>query len=238
LHKPWHFVAGNHDGFYDHRNPDVLTPEYVVAAIDQRLANPTPVVQQALWSREVAPGVQMIGMDSRIKEDWSGYVGEAQLEWLRQQLDAHRDQLVLIAVHHPLSPLTPHNSRPWWDKFICRNGEEVSQVLDGYPNVKMVISGHHHANRILNSNGRLHITTAALGGYPCIYRTVRLSQTDDGWRTSIQVHTVADPITLERARALMRTSYPARDYIPNAPDAYLTLCEGAPSDQVLDGLIP
>ena len=237
LQKPWHFIAGNHDGFHDRRYPDALTPVEVVTAIDSRLATLPPYVQNAVWSRPVAPGVQLIGLDSRIRADWAGEIGPRQLGWLREQLHEHRNKTVMIAVHHPLYPLTPHNKRTWWEKFICSNGREVGHLLDQYPNVKMVISGHHHANQILARNGRLHVTTAALGGYPCIFRTIRLTERSDGWHAALQVHRVADDATLERARALMRTSHPSKDFVPGDPDAYLAFCDGEPSDRTFNGRI-
>jgi hypothetical protein len=84
---------------------------------------------------------------------------------------------------------------------------------------------------------RLHVTTAALGGYPCVSRTIRLTKRSAGLHASIKLHTIADEVTLERARALMRTSHPAKDFIPGDPDAYLAFCDGEPSDQTYDGII-
>ncbi|MBN1313108.1 MAG: metallophosphoesterase [Anaerolineae bacterium] len=241
LHKPWHFVPGNHDGFIDPRHPGALKPHEAVMRVDPRMTKPVPVVQQAFWSRQLSPGVQLIALDTRIADDWAGEIGQAQIDWLRGQSEAHQEDMVIVATHHPLHPLGPHNTRGILHKFICANGCEVEAVLDCHPNVKMVISGHHHTNHLslVDNDGwqRLRVVTAALGAYPCSYRTIRLERQVSGWRVDIQTHCAADEAMLQMAHERAKASGIAREFDPDSPAAWAAFCEGRPEDLVFHGCL-
>jgi Icc protein len=242
LNKPWHFVPGNHDGFIDPNYPSALKPHQAVALLDPRLANPPPVPQRAYWSRSIAPGVQLIALDTRLADDWSGVVAQPQLEWLAQQLEAHRDERVIVATHHPLHRLGPHNTRGRLHKFICSNGSDVEAILDRYPNVGLVISGHHHANylRLVEHERvkRLHIVTASLSGYPCSYRTIHLEESQNGWQVDIQTHSTADADMLQSTYQLATTSTIAHEFNPDDATAWPAFCAGRPEDLSYSGLLP
>lgn len=242
LNKPWHFVPGNHDGFIDPHYPDALKPHQAVALLDPRLADPPPVPQRAFWIRAVAPGVQLIALDTRLADDWSGVVAQPQIDWLEKQLKAHRGNRVIIATHHPLHRLGPHNTRGRLHKFICSNGANVEAVLDRYPNVGLVVSGHHHANHLsLVDHGnvkRLRVVTAALSGYPCSYRTIRLAESGDGWRIDIQTHSTADADILQSTFQLASTANISQEFSPKDPTAWPTFCAGRPEDLSYSGLLP
>jgi 3',5'-cyclic AMP phosphodiesterase CpdA len=237
LRKPWHFVPGNHDGFIHEANPTAFRPAEAIPRIDPRLADPPPEANRSYWSRAVKPGVRLIGLDSRIADDWAGVIEPSQLDWLRGELAAHPDDLVLVAIHHPIHPLGPHNRQPWWENFIVQNGQAVERLLDEHSHVKMVISGHHHANQIAQRNGRIHLSTAALTGYPCVYRTVRLMGNGSQWRAHIETHGAADDDTLDLARALMLESETARRFDSGNPAAWVAFCVGRPADRRFEGLI-
>jgi 3',5'-cyclic AMP phosphodiesterase CpdA len=238
LDKPWHFIPGNHDGFIDPRHPEALRPSETVSLLDPRLADLEPDANRAYWSRAVAPGVQLIGLDSRMATDWAGVINPAQFDWLGRELDTHRSDLVLIAIHHPLHDLGPHNERTWWDKFTLTNAQVLERLLDQHANIKMVLTGHHHANQIMRRNERLHLSTASLSGYPCSYRAVRIENTaDEGWRVTIDTHTIADEETLEQARIKLLESDTAGWFEPGHPEAWVAFCAGTPPDQHFDGVL-
>jgi len=238
LEKPWHFVPGNHDGFVHESNPFALRPAEVMQTIDPRLADFDPDANRAFWSREVLPGVQVIGLDSRVSNDWGGVISPPQLDWLRRELDSSSYQdCVIVAVHHPVHKLSPVNEREWWNKFILSNGRIVERLFDIYSNVQMVLSGHHHCNHITLRNHRMHMVTAALTGYPCSYRTIRMQPTPDGWHAQVETHTIADPDTLALAENLLLESKTARDFDALDPSAWVLFCEGSEKDQEFDGII-
>ena len=238
LEKPWHFVPGNHDGYNDPDSPDTHPAHEVVPRIDPRLAEPAPYVQKAYWSRPVKPSVQLIGLDSRMDDTFNGMVDADQLAWLEGELDTHRDELVLIAIHHPLRNLNPINKREWWSNFICDNGGQVEEVLDRHPNTRMVLSGHHHASQIRQRSGRLHVSTGALSGYPCVYRTVRLTQQDTGWHVQVETHSPASDGLVKKAYYLLVEADIARWFDAGDPARWTEFCAGTPGDQSFDGLLP
>lgn len=234
LRKAWHFIPGNHDGFIHDKYPNAFRPHEAIPLIDPRLTSPPPEAQQARWSRTVAEGVQMIGLDSRIPDTWAGEVGPEQLAWLKDELEAHHNDLVIIAIHHPVHKLAPHLNSRWWQNYVCRNGRELEELFDHYPNVKLVLAGHHHANQIGLRNGRVHINTAALSGYPCSYRTLRLSETEAGWRLQVKTHQVGNEAIWQRARDVALVSHPAYEYDAQNPAAYLEFCAGRAEDLSFD----
>jgi len=239
LERPWYFIPGNHDGFIDPHFPDALRPEEAVTLIDPRLAEPAPYAGHSWWSRTIRPGVQLIGLDSRLADDWNGLVSAAQLAWLDGELGAHRDDLVILAVHHPLHALGAHNSRGRFGKFICDNGAEVEALLDHYPAVKVVLSGHHHANHLSFSNGgrRLHLCTSALSGYPCIFRTVQMTQVAGGWNTVVMAHSTANAHELERAYKTVMADHMSSEYNPDTPSAYVDFLAGRAEDLAFEGVL-
>jgi 3',5'-cyclic AMP phosphodiesterase CpdA len=230
LHQPWHFIPGNHDGYIDPRHPEAFAPHEAVPQIDPRMATPRPDVQRAYWSRPIKNGVRLIGLDSRMADTWNGEISSEQLAWLRSELETHRDDLVIVAIHHPISNLIARNSQLFWSNFICDNGPEVEALLDAYPNVRMVAAGHHHANRIIRRGGRLHVNTASLTGYPCSYRLIRLTQDGEGWQVSITTHSPASEEVLKLAYDLALESSIAGLYDPDDPAAWVRMTVGREAD--------
>lgn len=237
LEVPWHFIPGNHDGYYDPKVPSALPPHEAVSRLDPRLADPPPIPQQARWSRPVAADVQLIGLESRIADDWGGVIDAGQMAWLRAELEAHRgDDLVIVAVHHPLHMLTPLNKEEWWCNFVCSNGPEVEALLDEFPNARLVISGHHHASQIVQRpNGRLHVVTAALSGYPCVYRLIRLTREDGAWYIRVETHSPANEAERRRAYDRLITGKTAQKYNSTDPTAWARFVEGRPEDRFFEG---
>jgi len=241
LEKPWHFVPGNHDGYVDPGYPDALNPEDAVMLIDPRMGQERiPTAQRSFWSRTIKPGVQLIGLDSRLAEDWAGMIDRPQLEWLAGQLELHRDDLVIIGIHHPIYPLGPHNARARFPKFICLNGPEIEALLDKYPNVKMTVSGHHHANHLSygNEGHRLRVCTTALSGYQCIYRTIRITETDNGWRVQVVSHEIGGPEVVQIAYQVAMKDLMAHEYDETDPTSWVRFCAGRPEDLTLDAVLP
>lgn len=234
LEKPWHFTPGNHDGFIDPNLPEALLPDVVARGVDSRLPGGAQV---SYWSRRIKDGVQLIGLDSRLADHWNGKIQEDQQEWLKQELDTHRDDLVIIAVHHPLHNLGPHNIGEPFSNFIVDEGPEVEALLDGYPNAKIVLSGHHHAHQIRQHGQRLHVATAALTGYPCEYRLVDITETPDGWHVQVASETVASEAIISRARDITIQSDIAEMFNEADLEDWLRFCGGEPADSTFDGIV-
>jgi 3',5'-cyclic AMP phosphodiesterase CpdA len=205
LQKPWFIIPGNHDR-RDPGSPNGLTRQAFAGHYNPqaqaRLAdNPA---QPGYWSLPAGPEIQLIGLDSIVDDDWGGVINGPQLAWLKQELDSHADKLVIVAVHHPLHPLAPIDGYPGWERFVCRNGPAVLALLDTCPQVKLVLTGHHHLTRADWLGGRLHLACPALCIYPCGYRTVQVSRQGRGpWQVAWQTHPAAPDTIVAGARQLM-----------------------------------
>jgi 3',5'-cyclic AMP phosphodiesterase CpdA len=231
LKKPWHFVPGNHDGYIDPNQPMAFRPHEAIPIIDGRMAQPRPDAQYAYWSREVAEGVHLIGLDSRYADHWNGKIEPHQREWLRHQLSTHPNATFIVAVHHPLVALHPVNQREFFTNFICDEGEEVAALLNAHEGVKVLVHGHHHANHIIPMEGWLHVGTASLTGYPCSYRLIEV----EGDHVRITTHTIADDATLEKAREVALNSDIAEMFNADDHSAWVSFIKGDADDRSFEG---
>jgi 3',5'-cyclic-AMP phosphodiesterase len=62
------------------------------------------------------------------------------LMWLELELQADPDSPTLIACHHPPIPV----GSPWIDKISLQNPEPFLALVERYPQIKVVLSGHVH----------------------------------------------------------------------------------------------
>lgn len=85
----------------------------------------------------------------------AGGLGPARLRGLRQALEAHKSQHVLVAMHH--HPL-PMGSR-WLDGVALRDSAEFLAVVDDHPNVRAVVCGHVHQASDQTRNGVQFLST-------------------------------------------------------------------------------
>jgi 3',5'-cyclic AMP phosphodiesterase CpdA len=129
------------------------------------------------------------------------------MEWLKAELAAHANKLILLAIHHPLHKVAPIDNHPDWGNFVCDNGPDILALLDQHPQVKVVLTGHHHLTRVNKLNQRLHIASPSICVYPCSYRTLRLNKPEGQWQLEWQTHRATDEKTSAEAHRLMLTGW-------------------------------
>ena len=209
LQKPYYIIPGNHDRREKISTEGLTRQQFARYFNPQFEERPTsPDKQVGYWSISVAPNIQLIGLDSTRDEDWGGIIDETQMMWLEHELIASADKLVMVAVHHPLHPLVPIDHNPDWTRFICDNGSEVLELLNQYPQVKVVLTGHHHITKMDQVGQRIHLACPAMVIYPCAYRTLRVSQQEDGtWRLEWSTHPATDEQTITDARRRMLNNW-------------------------------
>ena len=233
LQKPYYVLPGNHDrrqndspaglsrhDFARHFNPQV----------DER---PTMSEAQAgYWSIDVHPKVQLIGLDSIRDEDWGGIIDDTQIAWLQAELARHTDKLVIVGVHHPLHPLHAIDHDPDWQNFVCDNGPEMLTLWDDYPQVKLVLTGHHHFSRVDWFGNRLHLASPSIVIYPCGYRTFHLTHQSDGnWHLQWQWHSSVDESTLTKARNRLTRTLDDMDFDKGLAENYASAAFGNNTDR-------
>lgn len=85
-------------------------------------------------------GVLFALCDSLISGHHGGLLTAETLDWLRDALDAH-DGPAVVAFHHPPVSLHMHLHDP----IALINGAELATLLDAYPQVAAVLTGHAHS---------------------------------------------------------------------------------------------
>ena len=150
------------------------------------------VVERATFVAD-AEGWLLVGLDSHSPGESKGHLGEPQLEWLRTTLESRRDTDTILFVHHP--PIDV--ASPWLDAIALQDADALGSVLDGHPQVKVVLAGHVH-QEASGALGRARVlTTPAVGPQfrprtrsleiepgPPAYRVIELSP-DGKWSTTV-----------------------------------------------------
>jgi Icc protein len=233
LQQPHYIIPGNHDRRDSGRDDGLTRHQFACLFNSQVEVRPKgPEAQAGYWSLTVHPEIQLIGLDSTRDEDWGGVIDSVQIEWLRDELAAHADKLIILAIHHPFHALAPIDDHPGWVKFVCDNGPKMLAMLDNYPQVKIVLTGHHHLAQAETFGQRIHLACPALVSYPCSYRTLRLSrQTEGDWQIEWQTHVVADEATIADARQRMLKAWISVGFEPGFVEEYARLALGSQSDR-------
>lgn len=169
LNMPWYFAFGNHDrcvgGYLN-----------TVVYLDMlRNANPNFKFKKAYYSFEPKKNYKVIVLDDIITDEITsnGNIDETQFKWLKKELDASKNDIVLIFMHVPVvEPFASPNHR-------MRNSSAVKQLIESYSNPIGVFQGHYHAAKITQHNNVLYVNSPALVSYPNAFRIVNITNYKD-----------------------------------------------------------
>ena len=126
LQLPYMLMAGNHD---DRQQLRAAFPDHHYLQRGETLN----------WQARVK-GVQLLALDSSVPQQPWGYVDEAQLAWLEEQLVREPQLPTLVMLHHP--PLVSGIGH--MDKQPLRNPDALAAIIRQHPQVERVLSGHLH----------------------------------------------------------------------------------------------
>ncbi len=137
---PFACIAGNHD----------VTDEFGYdLPFDQRQLVARPVESRLLSQHRIETDHwQLLLLDSSIAGKISGKVANIDLDWLCQQLD-DCDKPALLALHHHVLPMDSE----WIDAHMIENADEFWQRMQQYSQLRVIISGHTHQEKIRHKNG-------------------------------------------------------------------------------------
>ncbi len=121
LNLPIYWLPGNHDCF------EVMERSLTIA----------PFRADKSFTQS---GWQFLLLNSQIPGDVPGHLSSTTLEWLQLELAAHPERPTTIAFHHPPMSLNTE----WLDSSALQNPEELFQIVDRHPQVKLVLFGHIH----------------------------------------------------------------------------------------------
>jgi Icc protein len=171
LDMPYYILLGNSEVSPVSGASKLSRPEYLFAWRGRGLA---PV--RSSWSFEPAKGVRMIGFDVTVDGKPYGEASPGSLAWLKNELEASaKARLVIVVTHQLLLPTTPLDTTPEWSLWMVKNHFVVRELLEQFPNVRMVISGHHHASRVETVNNITYVADPAIVTYPCAFRLFAVS---------------------------------------------------------------
>jgi 3',5'-cyclic-AMP phosphodiesterase len=134
LQIPTYWLRGNHD-----QNGDAI------AALNGDRIVADKSFEQGGW--------RFILLDSMVLDEPGGRLAESQLEYLEQQLQDTKPTLVAVH-HHPIAC-----GLAGMDEIGLANAADLFAVLDGYPQVKLVINGHIHQESVAERAGVTYLGT-------------------------------------------------------------------------------
>ena len=169
LKFPWYLAFGNHDRCV---GGHLTTSVYWDAVRD---ANPNFKPKKSYYSFVPKKNYKVIVLDNIIQDEITsnGYIDDEQLKWLKKELDASKNDTVLVFMHVPVvEPFASPNHR-------MRNGVVLKQLLESYKNPIAVFQGHYHAAKIVQHNNVLYVASPALVSYPNAFRVVSVNNYRD-----------------------------------------------------------
>ncbi|WP_236744080.1 metallophosphoesterase family protein [Marinobacter similis] len=94
-------------------------------------------------------GWQCLLLDSAVPGRVYGQLPQSELDFLESSLAEHPELPALITLHH--HPVDV--GCDWMQPIGLRNREDFWQIVDRFPQVKIVLWGHIHQEQELNRNG-------------------------------------------------------------------------------------
>ena len=164
--------------------------------------------EQLYYTCEVLPGVRLIGLNSNNFNEEDSQIGrldEKQLRWLKEVLSEVNDQLVMIMIHHNiLEHLPGQATHPLGKRYMLENAPELREILQK-AGVKLIFTGHLHAQDITYQDDIYEITTGSLVSYPHPYRILELKTDKRGKKwldvASYKIKSIAEcPNLAEKSR--------------------------------------
>jgi Icc protein len=83
---------------------------------------------------------QLINLNSQKLTDPGGFLLQTELDFLSHCLDEQPDRHAMIAVHHNCTP--SHSA--WLDTMTISNAKDLFVLLEKYPQVQVITTGHIH----------------------------------------------------------------------------------------------
>ncbi len=167
------------------------------------------------WAFDPVRGVRVIGFDVTVDGKPHGEAGLSGLKWLENDLKENKSKkLVIIFTHQLIMPTTPRDKTPEWSLWMVKNHARVQELIEQFPNVRLVISGHHHASKVETVGRITYVADPAVVTYPCSFRAYTV--TGDG--IHLQNIGLDDKAMVDRAKELLISDPYARMYDTAAPE--------------------
>lgn len=132
-----------------------------------------------------------------------------QLEWLATQLDIHSNKPAIIGMHEPAVGVPPRMQRDGFnDSGALSNGDLLLEMLETYPQVRAIFSGHMHMHYAERTGHLTQVVTGALPEFPVEYRDIRVYED----RIEISTRGLSDP------SFALRSLIPGKEWTRGEPE--------------------
>lgn len=175
LDTKWYAINGNHDIGID----GPLTKKKFAEML--RKSDSETSSNKNYYAFTPKKGFRVICLDSIIdyKLTSNGEIPKEQFEWLKNELDDNKKDVVVICTHVPIDE--PYSS----SNHKMLNEYEIKSLLKSYTNPIIVLQGHYHCVRARQDNNIVYITSPSLVTFPNAFRVVNINS--DKNRTLVDV---------------------------------------------------
>ncbi len=175
INCPWYAINGNHDIAYD----GPLTKEEfrkILNCHNQHMSN-----QKLYYAFTPKKGFRVLCLDSIIdyKLTSNGEIDNAQMKWLKKELDEHKKEVIVLCTHVPIDE--PYSSSN--HKMVNEN--EIKTLLNNYTNPIIVLQGHYHCVRAKQKDNIVYVSSPSLVTFPNAFRVININSNKD--RTMVDV---------------------------------------------------
>lgn len=173
---PWYAIDGNHDISID----GPLTKKKFIEVLAKYNDNMNQ--KNIYYAFTPKKGYRVICLDSIIdyKITTNGEISNEEFLWLKEELDNHTKDIVVICTHVPvIEPFTSPNH-----KMV--NEYELRKLLKSHKSPIVVLQGHYHATKIRQDENLLVIACPSLVTYPNSFRVININSNKN--RTLVDVY--------------------------------------------------
>lgn len=141
-----------------------------------RKCNPYYMFEKSWYAFSPKKDYRVIVLDTTVNEviTANGTLTAQQAEFLKGELEANQDKVILIFQHHPV--IEPFKS----EHHRIINNETYLNIIKQYKKTPIAIfSGHYHAAKIARQGNIIHVSTPSLVTYPNAFRYVNITNYKD-----------------------------------------------------------
>lgn len=152
---PFFYVVGNHE------NHNSLTVDDTFYDYDSEFKS------NVLGSVECQPyysfdrkGIHFVSLPQVMDQ---GYISDAEIAWLKLDLEVHKDITTIILSHNSLKGTTQYFSDAGYRQTT--NSEVLLEMFKHYPNIVAWMHGHNHTYEVVPVAGTVYVSNGRIGGF-------------------------------------------------------------------------
>ncbi|HSA06828.1 MAG TPA: metallophosphoesterase [Candidatus Gastranaerophilales bacterium] len=178
-------------------------------------------MKQTFWTAEPIKNVLLIGLDTSVKNEKAGYLNLHQLFWLDSILKNNRDKFTIIAMHHP-AIITTDLDKKSWQEYTLKKPELFLELINSYPQVKIILSGHHLCNYTAQINEKLFIINPSITVYPNEYKILEVYPD----KIEVENKKISFKQIIKKAKTNLINSSYAKEFNSKKPEAVVKYQQG------------